>query len=236
MAGVPCVNDTCSIVSTVDANGRLDLNARLDPLGGLVCGTNADPNAGLRAALYGDPVATNPATLTECDNLLGITSDGKLFARRPGYELITVAGSRVDFPADGNDTANSVSASITNNKACQRLVIARTSFNFQFTVDNTDGYESDGSFVFEVSPVYGTQGSAFTVSGPVDPNGDVGSDFKIHNMHRVDMFTIPASQAISLKAYGTDRQGYNADGSGGQNGLLANMQILILDLAPGDLA
>lgn len=37
MAGVPCVNDTCSVVSTVDANGRLNLDVRLNPNGGIQC-------------------------------------------------------------------------------------------------------------------------------------------------------------------------------------------------------
>jgi hypothetical protein len=249
MAGVPCVNDTCSIVSTVDENGRLNINARLSALGGLVCGTDALPNDGLRVALHGDPAAVSPASLTECDNLLGITTEGKLFAQRPGYELLQVTGTEVDFPSDATDSTNSTNFTVTNNANCSRLVILRTKFVFQFTSQVQDpGFKTDGTFVLDVSPGYGSESYPFFYGGPgnVDLNGgtpdhvimsgESGSDIHIVTKLAMDMFTIPASQAIQIRGYGTDRTAYNtADGSGGSNGLTVSHTLLMMDMKAGDL-
>jgi len=232
MAGVPCFSDTCSITSTVDSNGRAQLSARLDPTGGIVCGTEADENSGLRINLIGDPTPVSPASVSECDNLLGVTTEGSIFAQRPHYEILYLPAALVDFPASGANTAYSTNTTVTNNADCPRLWIARMKFQFNFTADNADPYESDGTFVADFGGSVNSY--SFTVAGPA--LGPSGSDFKIHAIGGVEMGTIAAGASMVIRTYATRAtDSDNSDGSGGSNGFFGSIGFTMLDLSPGDL-
>jgi len=59
VAGVPCFNDTCGTIATVNA-GRVEINVRLNPAGGLVCTEGA--GLGLSAQSLNDMVTAGMTT------------------------------------------------------------------------------------------------------------------------------------------------------------------------------
>jgi len=230
MAGVPCVTDTCSVTAAVDANGRLSLAARLAAAGGIVCGTDGDPNAGLRVDLFGDPAAVSAATLNACDNLLGVTTDGKLFARRPQYELLNVSGASVNFPSGGT-SAYSTNVTITNNAACARLLIVKTRFIYRFSTNDDTAYINNGHFELDA----GTHNQLyFWEVGGGAPSGSPTENIQSLNECTVDFVTVPASSAAVIRARGT-RGIEVAPGNTHDEEFQAHHQILLLDMAAGDL-
>lgn len=114
---VPCITDTCSITGTIDENRRLSLRARLDPAGGLVCGTDANPDAGLRVAIYEDP-GTAGALVDECLNGLRRTAAGELLSVSPRAGIKSVTGATVDMPLTGDESAESFDFTAENPYDC----------------------------------------------------------------------------------------------------------------------
>lgn len=263
VAGVPCVSDTCSITSTIDSFGKLSLNARLDPAGGLVCGTDADPMAGLRAQIYGNPAAVSPATLTECDSLLGVTTDGFLFARRPSFEIIIPETSVVDWNggingATGPQTANSINHTVVNNANCARLMIIKTQGRINFETRTGFGYSVDGDWIVDIS---GSQSdNTFHIAGqPSRPQSSTDTEVLFHQQAWTSVIfaQIDAGQTRIIKTYGLQLTSAQMPASGGAPdteetkkifttaadkqgsnvlGFGSSMTITLLDLAPGNLA
>lgn len=117
---VPCVTDTCSVTGTIGSDRRLSLSVRLDPTGGLVCGTDANENSGLRVAIYDDP-GTAGALTDACLNGLRLTAAGELLSVSPRAGLKTVGGTAVDIPHNGDESANSVNFTAENPYDCTVL-------------------------------------------------------------------------------------------------------------------
>lgn len=261
VAGVPCVSDTCSIKATIDSFGKLSLNSNLDPKGGLACGTNLDPNAGLRVALYGDPVAVGEGTLNECDSLLGLTTAGHLFVKRPGFQVkgvggLGTSGTDGDFPGGTNGafagpSGDQFNHSFTNNAECARLMIVKTTANFNFNTQTGFGYSLDAVFAVEYNP-----GSVFTHSitragQPSDPGAGATTDFHSESFEMIQFVQINGGQTINIKSYGqklTSSQHATAspagvdteatkkiDSEGDGLGYNADLSVIILDLAPRTL-
>jgi len=234
MAGVPCFEDSCSIVSTVTGNGRIQNTARLDPAGGIGCGTDADPDSGLRLNILGDPAPAAAGTILDCDNLLGTTTDGLAFARRPFFEQAAFSGTKEVIPAGGT-SANSVSASITNPSLCSRLVIINCVWTVQYTATGaTPEYRSDFVARLEINGVPSI-GAELDISGynTFAP----ASDQRARQYAQTTSYVLNGGASSLFTMFGTrDATDYGLTMTGGTwNGITARIGVLMLDLTQGDV-
>jgi hypothetical protein len=176
-----------------------------------------------------------------------VTTEGKLFGRRPAYELLTINGAKVDFDADGNNTSLSTNTTITNNANCSRLAILKTKLQFNYSV-TTDGnvdsfagirdgaYRSDGTFT--VTAGADSESVSFDIAGFADGDNIMATDLHVCTRTSMFMFTIPASGAITIQSYANrDADSYNVDGVPPHvdNGFVAFHRLAIFDLAAGNL-
>lgn len=127
--GAPCVNDTCSIKSTIDpVSRRMNHDVVLNPSGGLSC------DDGLKVEILGDPAAA--AALDACFNSLGVTPAGELFAVTDRAKILTFGSADpAPIPHNGNDSANPISSgSIVNPWDCPALAIVLWRLRVGYTV------------------------------------------------------------------------------------------------------
>ena len=125
-----CINDTCSIIHSTDANtGALILNTVLGNLGGIDCVSGLKVNRWLNSA------AVSPATLDGlCADAIGITTDNQLYVIDFGSQVVNFgAGVSRDIltayvasvstlPASGVNPNPSLTANFTNPYNCSVLV------------------------------------------------------------------------------------------------------------------
>lgn len=141
---VPCVTDTCSVTGSIGADRRLSLAVRLDPTGGLVCGTDDDENAGLRVGIYEDP-GTSGALNDACLNGLRRTAAGELLAVSPRAGLKTISGTQQIVPHNASQSSNSLTADnvATNPFDCQVLGVIYGRTELTYSVGAGDEYNAD---------------------------------------------------------------------------------------------
>jgi len=215
MSGVPCVNDTCSITSTVDGQGRLNIKSRLDSDGGIQClGNN-----GLSVKLVGG-----------CDQLLELSASG-LIARRPDFQIMNIASAGRKDLGKGDTSALTTNTDITNNADCQRLIIMKTAFQFGFTTNTADNYDADGRFRIDFGFLYDE------VSFEIGGYASSVSATRTHSAVDVSMFAIGAGATVNISSKGIrEDSGTNVGGVGGaHNGLTVSHRLVIMDLGPGTL-
>lgn len=230
MAGIPCINDTCSITSTVDANRRLSLNARLDPDGGIVC----TEGEGLGVQIIGN-TGVAAGSLDACDTLLGMTTTGQLFARRPEYEYVSQGSPNQDLASSSSATGTPLV--VTNNAACRRLMIWRVAWQFTATVTDiaaNSGFGTNGVFHLDID----TLGAGFTQE-PWNLMGGlkVGDGTQVlttgHNAVSFDF--IEQSQVVTFTPRATRSGSWGTvAGTGGSNGFTATVRVVVIDLEPGN--
>lgn len=237
MAGIPCINDTCGITSTVDGSGRLNLNVRLDADGGIVC-TDGE---GLGVNVLG---STGIAEGSICESLLGLTTTNKLFARQPNHELFGAGSERADL-ATGATVTRSVN--ITNDSlTCPRLIVFDAVWKFVYTVTSAGAalnqryYSNDVTFDLLVAGTSILAGDAFseTLSGV---GNDSLSDQRSYGTGRSAVYTLGAGATvqISMRAIrGALHTGTGAamDGTGDPNGVTMGFRAAVLELPSGNLA
>jgi hypothetical protein len=127
--GAPCINDTCSIKSSIDpVTRRLNHDVVLNPSGGLSC------DNGLKVEILGDPAAA--AALDACFQSLGVTPAGELYAvsKRAKFESFGSTDA-APIPHNGNDSASPVNESaIVNPHDCPALVLVNWRMRLGYTV------------------------------------------------------------------------------------------------------
>ncbi len=235
MAGVPCVNDTCSVNSTVDTNGRLNINVNLKTNGGLECAEGE----GVAASIFGDPAAVAPGTLTDCDNLLGVTTDNDLFARRPGFEVILVNGDdAVDVPnSAGAFSDYSTDFVVENNADCTRIAIINTQLVIAFNAD-AGGHDAMFSFEYGFNSISGTVGGGGTTTRRATVGGDVpiNGSFRVHSQDVTTILLVGAGASFQARSRCQRAVvGQNVDSAGASLGFSGAHRIALLDLASGNL-
>lgn len=222
--GVPCVNDTCSISSSVDGAGKLNLNTNIDADGGLVC--TAGQGVGVN-------IDTNP-----CNKLS--SSVFGLLASPPNFELIELGGTKVAFAANGTNTSLSLNKTITNNSsACQRLLIANFRWQFNYTTNNAAAdYESDGTFLVHIARSLNVGdpidiADSFAIAGP-DVNGN--SDLHVIVHDATIFIPIDPGEVLTITGRGIrDADGTSVDGTGGSNGLTVSAKGVVIEATASDL-
>lgn len=211
MAGVPCFNDTCSIVSGVDANGRVELTVQLDPSGGLVC--NDGSGLALAAAQLSDLVTAG--------------MPDRLALPSPGV---------VQFPFSiTNLTGNTilVAADIRFSFIYTVSGVGGTSYaDSYFSFDLTHNVLLD--------TVNTLAGGAFsnTVAGTSPPGGE--SDQRQYTAKTSSIFTLsPGIHSVILQtnrsAAGSGSVGSQA-GTGGSNGIRMDARLGVIGLPFGNIA
>lgn len=131
----PCINDSCSITSNIDpVTRRLTMEARLDALGGLECGTEADPNSGLR-------VRPN-----DCN--LNLNAAGEVAINDVLYGVgQTIEASPVAIPGNG-DEVEILNLEIENPYDCVALVQLMGRFELFYKIDDISGNAVMAGFRF----------------------------------------------------------------------------------------
>lgn len=210
MAGVPCVNDTCSITSTVDANGRLNLTVNLDPNGGLVCTDGA--GLGLAASPLSDIVTAGMPDRLDLPSP-GVVQFPFSITNLTGSTILVVADARFAFTY----TVDGVGATYADNY-----------FSFDMTYNML------------VDTVSVLSGGAFsdTIAGGSNPGG--GSDERQFTAKTAAVFQIaPGIHSVILQtnrsAPGAGSVG-TQDGTGGNNGILMDARLGVIGLPAGNIA
>ena len=135
----PCVQDTCSITSAIDAVTRqLQLDARLDPQGGLKC----TEDLGLGVAIYEDP-GTAGALADACLNGLRRTGGGELLATPKRAVVASASGTVQDVAESGAESATSFTLNTTNPYDCTVLGLIRGRFEMTYRVDAAGPFNAD---------------------------------------------------------------------------------------------
>lgn len=227
MAGVPCVNDTCGIISTVDANGRLDLNVRLSPTGGLVCvdgsgiGLSSVP-AHLIASSGMAARVSHPAS-DVAEHTMTITNPG-------ATDLLVVVDARYDFrfTYTAAAAASPAFASPGDPTPAEVLNIAQGAIDSRY-------YSFDIGFnlLFNNNPVIAGGAFAETLSGIGRRNSD-GSDQRALSHKTAAVFTLPPGawplvMRSTRSANGAGTTG-TIDSVGPSNGILMDIRMAILSL------
>lgn len=217
MAGIPCINTTCSITSDADSIGRLNLNVVNAPAGGISC------IDGQGESILLDPSPTNALTLSAA-GLLGTKTTAQLVVDGAG-------GTRVDFPAS-TVTADSANFSITNaSTTITRMMIVETKYRYQFTRQVNDYYWTDGTMVTTVTHAGGTDtiDLTFTTGGP-DLSPATGSDIKAMEFFWTKNYFLNPGQVANIASHGAGREGHNTTSTGGSNGFTAFHKIWLVDV------
>lgn len=196
---LPCFNDTCSILANINpTNNRLDLTARLDPLGGIVCGTDDNPNAGLRVQT------------AECS--LDINASNELYIVDALYATAQRADEdRIAIPTTGSPTGDAVevcSLTVNNPTDCDAVILLESRYELFYTIDNTapagDGVVM-GSYRFRTSVASNSNlesGSAavhMDISGFVDSENH-GTNHRRHQYAHTQ-FRIGAGQSQTVEMF-----------------------------------
>lgn len=220
MAGVPCVNTTCSVNSTADNNGRLNLTVINSPTGGLTCVDG-----------QGESIVVDPSA----SNLLSVGAAG-LLANRTSAQIVVrgAGGVRKDYPA-GSQTENSANFRITNSStSLTRMMIVETKYRYQFTRDVGSYYWTDGTFQTNVGSASGIDNVAqtFSVAGPqlLTPEGTSGSDVKAIEEFWTKFYFLNPGEDAQITSFATSREGYNAVSTGGSNGFTAFHNVMLVDI------
>jgi len=138
----PCINETCSITAMVDPiTRRLELEARIDPQGGLIC----NDGLGLAARVFGGPPAADP--VDQCFQQLGTSVAGELWSVPKRAKTVLRTGEVVNIPqvaGSAGSPQNSFSgdqAEITNPFSCEAemLVVMQYRIGFTISLDGPDG-------------------------------------------------------------------------------------------------
>lgn len=149
----PCINDTCSITSLIDPDTRrLELNARIDPTGGLQC----IDGRGLGMLIFGEPEAAAP--IDTCYQQLGISGSGAVWSIPKRALVHDFSGDVVNIPQGGNEgdeSADSISTggSLTNPYDCQAMLWVWGRFEVGYTIstaasdDYTNPTVDTGDFI-----------------------------------------------------------------------------------------
>jgi hypothetical protein len=135
----PCVQDTCSITSAIDAVTRqLQLDARLDPQGGLQC----TEGVGLGVAIYEDP-GTAGALADACLNGLRRTGGGELIATPKRAQIGTGSGTVQGVALTGAESATSFTLNTTNPYDCAVLGLLVGRFEMTYRIDDDGPFNAD---------------------------------------------------------------------------------------------
>jgi len=235
MAGVPCVVDTCSVTNTVDINGRLNIDVNLKTNGGIECAEGE----GLAVSIFGDPSAVAPGTLTDCDNLLGVTTDNEMFAKRPGFEAILINGDdAVDVPNSADAFSDySTDFVVENNADCSRIAIINTQLVIAFDAD-AGGHDAMFSFEYGFQAVSGTVGGGGTTTRRATVGGNVAinGSFRVHSQDVTTILVV--GSGASFRARSRCQRiavGQNVDSAGTNLGFSGAHRVALLDLASGNL-
>lgn len=137
----PCINDTCSITSAIDAVTRkMSLNAQLDPTGGLIC----TDGRGLGVEIYGAPAVAAP--VDTCFQQLGVSPAGELWSipKQARIHQFSCSDS-VGIPQNanqGNFSTNPIDQgnAVVNPYACAAFAIITGRFRVRYIIANpSDG-------------------------------------------------------------------------------------------------
>lgn len=137
---LPCFNDTCSITTNVNAvNNKTDIAVRLNPAGGLVCGTDDNPNAGLS-------VNVNECYLgIDANNLLGVNpADWKI-------QVTGVISDQVGIPDGASTQVTVCTLDVTNPDDCTRLLHLIGRFELEYQIDAGADAPYYADFEYDVS-------------------------------------------------------------------------------------
>lgn len=248
MAGVPCVNDTCSVVTSTDVNGRLELDVNTSTTGGLEC----VEGSGLSVKILGDP--TPQSSVPNCNNLLGITTTGDLFASFPDIEIGSHTADRIAFPGDTSNNLPHQTFTVSNGTQCDAVMIITVVWSFIYQVSYTDlpagapanltaarneafqtamdnVYHSDGVFYFKnVGAGSNIISTAFDINGTVTPAG--GTSQIGENASIVLPLNAGATENFEVGGFRETQGGgtaqKNVNGSGGSNGLKTTARVAVL--------
>lgn len=179
MAGVPCVNDTCGITATVDANGRLNLAVNLDPAGGLVC------NDGAGLALS-SPASHFVFTVNEASRqsiqTAGTPVDLSIsITNSTGIDLMMVLAAKFDFRF--NYQADDVEGG--NDPPTTAAMVNQIINDRYFSFDMTHNILLNSATIMP-----GGSGMAETIAG-IGPSNTAGSDDRTATRSASTVATLP---------------------------------------------
>jgi len=248
MSPDPCFSDTCSVDLEFDGAGPgLTADVKLHDLGAIECrDTGDDPGEeGLWVRVFGDPAAIDPAALTECDNLLGRTTDNDLFARRPQFERFVIDPNNV-FDVPVGTTVVDLGESIQNNADCDRLLIVRTKFQINASV--TSGMTNrffQADFTFQLLFDGNSQYTLTQVIEGIAPA--VGSRCLVkswmvtshHLLAAGDCFDVDVEvrrdNPVAAGDYDATLDTTGAGACNGDNGINTAVSCVAIDLGPGNI-
>lgn len=132
----PCINDTCSITTSIDSvTRRLQIDARLDPTGGLQC----IDGRGLGLEIYGAPAAAAPIDVGF--QQLGISTAGEVWSIPGRSRIKAFSGGPENIPqgagesGEGSSSASPIgTVSITNPYSTQAQMIVIGRFEVNYTI------------------------------------------------------------------------------------------------------
>lgn len=192
----PCTVDTCSITSSADpTTGRLRIDARLDAVGGLTCGTDANPDAGLRVNVDDCTIELSPS------GLLGVIDAGIRTVS------LSSGAAAVDIPeSTGGGEATVVSMQLTNPSDCRRAMLILSRYEVKYSVGNTSAYEGDVVFRTLVDGANNITSGAAGANMPISGSGFAGnhdfwdSAWGITTINGGDTVTIEMDTRIESKS------------------------------------
>lgn len=210
MAGIPCVNNTCSVQSSAEAGtGRLNLDVILDADGGLRCVDGE-----------GVGILLDPAT----GNKLSLSTAG-LFGAGSTHQMSTGHGGTLVPFVTSVQTADSANFNVVNASATQsRLVVLHAKWQYQYTVTD-DEWSSDGTFVLNIDGSTVTE--SFDIGGADGTPAADASDNKVHASHVTVYRTLGAGASMNVRAYGAGR---SQDGNFTVNQFVSFVDVLVLDI------
>lgn len=229
MAGVPCVNDTDCITASTDINGRLELDINTNAVGGLECVAGS----GLSVKILGDP--TPASGVADCNNLLGITTNGDLYARYPEYEAQTFSGTLTAWNSSSTVTSNNFT--IVNPDSCAKLIIMSITWQCNYGVTNGSAgafntnnvYQADGTMILQEG------GSTInSLSWETAGYSLAAGQNKTFNVTFTAIRALPAGSSRTYDLKGTRGGDNNITMNAGGEGLLASARVAVIELAAGD--
>ena len=127
----PCINDTCSVTSSIDpVTRRLALDVILNPSGGLEC------DSGLGVHVYGDPAPA--AIIDEAFQQLGITPAGEVWSIPKRARVHNFGSSDpVPIPHNGTESNNPIDSGdqVVNPYNSPALVLMVARLRVGYTVE-----------------------------------------------------------------------------------------------------
>lgn len=148
--GAPCINDTCSIKSSIDpVTRRLNHDVVLNPSGGLKC------EDGVGIEVYGDPAPS--AIIDAAFQQLGITPAGEVWSVPKRAKILTFGSSAsVPIPHNGDNSADPIDAeAIVNPFASPALALVAWRLRVGYTVPDANPISNNANTV-DYIPFSGT--------------------------------------------------------------------------------